>query len=137
MMTTALEPTEILTEVRIPTLPSGSGWAVEEFALRHGDFALAGAVAVVTMDEQGRCRQARLVAIGVGETPFRDRECEAMLAGQTLTDKVLDEVVHLIMRKVEPANDLHASAEQRRHLVGVLSRKALKQAAERARKVRP
>jgi CO/xanthine dehydrogenase FAD-binding subunit len=133
LMTTALEPTEMLTEVRLPALPPGSGWALEEFALRHGDFALAGAVAVVTLDEQGRCATARLAAIGMGEVPFRDRDAEALLQGQTVTDKLLDEVAGQISRKVDPASDMHASAQQRRSMVGVLSRKAVKRAAERAR----
>ena len=132
VMTTNLEPEEMLVEVRFPVLASGSGWAFEEFVLRHGDFAVVGVTAAVTLNSDKVCTDARLAAIGVDETAFRDSALEEILKGETITDAALNEVGSQLSEKVDPFDDLHASAAQRKHLVGVLAQRALQKAADMA-----
>ena len=132
VMTTNLEPEEMLVEVRFPVLASGSGWAFEEFVLRHGDFAVVGVTAAVTLNSDKMCTDARLAAIGVDETAFRDSALEEILKGEIITDAALKEVGSQLSEKVDPFDDLHASAAQRKHLVGVLAQRALQKAADMA-----
>jgi len=132
VMTTALEPSEMLVEIEFPSLAPSAGWAFEEFVLRHGDFAVVGVTAVVTLDAKQTCTELRLAAIGVDETPFRDPELEELLQGQKITDSLLDELAALVSAKVDPFTDLHATAEQRKHLAGVLAKKTIKKAEEMA-----
>src|SRR5512140_914705 len=84
-LTTALEPTEVLTEVRFPALPPRSGWSFVELARRHGDFALTGVVSRLTADGGGRCTSAQVVLFGVGTTPVRARGAEQLLVGEKLS----------------------------------------------------
>jgi carbon-monoxide dehydrogenase medium subunit/2-furoyl-CoA dehydrogenase FAD binding subunit len=132
VMTTNLEPEEMLVEVRFPILPSGTGWAFEEFVLRHGDFAVVGVTTAVTLDADQVCTDARLAAIGVDETAFRDPGVEDLLKGEKITDSVLEEAGNQLSEKVDPFDDLHASAAQRKHLVGVMAKRALQKAADLA-----
>lgn len=132
VMTTVLEPSEMLVEVEFPSLAPSAGWAFEEFVLRHGDFAVVGVTAIVTLDGQQKCTSARLAAIGVDETPFRDPEIEELLQGEKITDPLLEEVANRMSKGVDPFSDLHASAEQRKHLAGVLAKKALRKAEKEA-----
>jgi CO/xanthine dehydrogenase FAD-binding subunit len=132
VMTSNLEPEEMLVEVRFPILPSGTGWAFEEFVLRHGDFAVVGVTTTVTLDANEVCTDARLAAIGVDETAFRDPALEEILKGERITDSVLAELGDQLSEKVDPFDDLHASAPQRKHLVGVLAKRAIRKAADLA-----
>jgi CO/xanthine dehydrogenase FAD-binding subunit len=132
-LTTALAPTEVLTEVRFPALPDGTGWSFMEVARRHGDFALAGAVATLALDRSGRCAGARLVLFGVGSTPLRIRATEDALRGEKPSEKLIEQAAEKVAAVVdEPLTDVHASAEYRRHLAGVLARRSLAEAAGRA-----
>jgi CO/xanthine dehydrogenase FAD-binding subunit len=132
-LTTALAPTEVLTEVRFPALPDGTGWSFMEIARRHGDFALAGAVATLALDRSGRCAGARLVLFGVGSTPLRVRATEDALRGEKPSEKLIEQAAEKVAAVVdEPLTDVHASAEYRRHLAGVLARRSLTEAAGRA-----
>lgn len=135
LFTTALEPDELLVEVALPPAPNGrSGWAFREVARRHGDFALVGVAAVVTLDEQDQCRKARLVFLSVGDGPVEARQAAAALQGQRLTPEAIRAAAEIAAQTdIDPAADIHASAAYRRHLAGVLARQALEQAAERAR----
>jgi len=131
-LTTALAPDEIVVEVRFPLSVSTSGWAFAEFAQRHGDFALAGVAAVLDANGE-QCRLARLAAAGVGPTPIRLRTIEHMLEQNGLTEQSIDAAAEKAAELVEPNQDLHASADYRCHLVRVLTRRALRQAAARSR----
>jgi len=132
-LTTALASTELLTEVRFPGLADGSGWSFLEIARRHGDFALAGAVATLTLDRGGRCSGARLVLFGVGSTPLRARAAEDALRGEKPSETLIERAAEKIGAAVdEPLSDVHASAEFRRHLAAVLARRSLAEAAGRA-----
>jgi aerobic carbon-monoxide dehydrogenase medium subunit len=131
-LTTALAPTELLTEVWLPPTPPGAGSAWLELARRHGDFALVGVGVVVTLDGD-RIREARLALTGVGDRPVRAREAEARLAGESLTPRVLGDAAEAIRRAIDPGSDIHATAAYRRHVAGVLADRAIRLAAARAK----
>ena len=131
-LTTALAPTELLTEVWFPAPPAGSGSAWIELARRHGDYALVGVAAVVTLAGD-RVREARLALTGVGDRPVRARAAEARLAGESLTPSVLADVAEAARQAIEPGSDIHASAAYRRHVAGVLVGRAIRLAAARAK----
>jgi carbon-monoxide dehydrogenase medium subunit len=123
-LTTSLGPLEIITEVRFPAMPAQAGYAVEEFARRKGDFAIA-AIAVVLMRDGERCTKARLSTAGVGPTSIRLSDAEAVLEQQGLGDAAIDEAADKAAAQVDPVSDLNGSAEYRRHLTGVLTRRAV------------
>lgn len=129
-LTTALQPHELLTEVRIP-VHNRKGTAFLEIARRHGDYALVGVAAVVTMDGN-RCAHARLAFTGVGPTPVRIPDAEMALAGTVLTDAVLTDVRTLVADRIDPEDDVHATAQYRKDVAGVLAERALRVAAARA-----
>ena len=131
-LTTSLAPEEILIEVRIPAMPAGAGYALEEFARRHGDFAIVG-VAALIVREGRRCRQARLATAGTGPVPVRLRAAEEILEGDGLSDSAIEAAARRASELVSPDSDIHASAEYRRHLTGVLTKRALRRAMGVAR----
>jgi CO/xanthine dehydrogenase FAD-binding subunit len=128
----ALGPAELVTEVRVPLRGPGEGWAVEEFALRHGDFALVAAAARVQVEHDGRVTRARLALGGVGPTPVRIREAEDLLEGHVADLERVVAAARVAAERVQPESDVHASAGYRRHLARVLSRRALARALDRA-----
>jgi aerobic carbon-monoxide dehydrogenase medium subunit len=130
-LTTTLAPDEILTEVRLPAMAEGAGWAFEEFARRHGDFAIVG-VAAAVWQSQGRVT-ARLATAGASATPRRLRASEEILERDGLGDGAIETAARRASELVEPDSDIHATADYRRHLAGVLTERALKRARERAR----
>jgi carbon-monoxide dehydrogenase medium subunit len=132
-MTTALQPGEMLIEVRMAAQPSDSGWAFEEFSRRHGDFAIVGIAAMVAVDGD-RFRSARLAACGAGPTAIRLGGAEEILEHGGVDDRYIDDAAARAAELVDPGADLHASVEYRRHLTRVLTRRALKRAVERSRK---
>ncbi len=132
--TTALEPDELLVEVALPPMPPHSGWSFLEVARRHGDYALVGVAAVVTLDDKGQCHQARLVFLSVGDGPVEARQAAEMLTGQIPSPEVIRAAAETATKAdVDPGSDIHASAQYRRHLVQVLARRALEKAVERAK----
>jgi CO/xanthine dehydrogenase FAD-binding subunit len=133
MLETALEPGELLVEIALPPLPARSGTAFLEMARRHGDYALVGVAALVTLDERGRCRAARIACLSVGDGPVLLVEAGKVLAGQSPSEELLRAAADAAAsRDVDPPSDIHASAAYRRQLVAVLTRRALARAFERA-----
>lgn len=133
-LTTALDPTEILTAVHFPALPKRTGWAIQEVARRHGDFALAGVVAIVGLASDGTIASARLVLFGVGATPLRALGAEQMLAGQGADPALFARAGAQAAADLdEPLTDVHANADYRRDLARVLTARALAEATTRAR----
>lgn len=133
LFTTDLQPEEILTEVHIPPTPPRTGWAVQEVARRHGDYAIVGAAATVTLDEQGACRDATLVYLSVGEGPVLAEQACALLRGQPLSDELLSAAAHTAATAdIEPTADIHASVAYRRFLAETLGRRVLATALQRA-----
>jgi carbon-monoxide dehydrogenase medium subunit len=131
-LTTALAEDELITEIVLPALPPKIGWSFQEFSLRAGDFAFA-AVAVTVTASNAKIAEARLAVMGVGETPLRLRGVEAALAGEPFTPKIVAEAAQRACDSVDPPSDLRASADFRRHLVAVLTERALDAAWARAR----
>ncbi len=128
---TALEDGEIVTRIDFPLLPPGTGWGFREFARRHGDFALAGAAATVT-GSAGRAAEVRIALFGVGETPVRAAAAEALLTGTGFEPDAVAAAIDALRNAVDPDDDLHASADYRRHLAGILAGRALGDAWARA-----
>ena len=131
-LTTALEPDELLTEVRFPVLAGRTGWSFQEVSRRRGDFAVVDAAAAVTLDERGVCQQARVVVGGVSGVPMRLWRLEEALAGTELAPPLIAEAAELVKSEIDPQSDIHASAEYRRDVAAVLVRRALETARERA-----
>lgn len=131
--TTLLEPDEVLTQIRLE-LPNGrSGSCFLELSRRHGDFALAGVGALVTLAGDGTAADVRLGLIGVGDRPVRPAVAESALRGRVPDDEAVGEAAAAVAGEIEPTGDIHASADYRRHLATVLTRRALTTAVGRAR----
>ena len=131
-LTTALAPTELLAEVWFPSALPGSGAAWIEFARRHGDYALVGVAAVVTL-EGSTVRRASLAVTGVDGVPVRAVDAERLLIGAPLSAESMAAAAESVRRTLEPHDDIHATAAYRRHLAGILTVRALTRAGERAR----
>jgi carbon-monoxide dehydrogenase medium subunit len=132
-LTTALEPDELICEIRLPLQRGNTGVAFHEFSRRHGDFALAAVAACVAVDAKGRCLSARIVVAGVHGVPYRNASLEESLVGCRLTSAECEEAAQAIARDLDPQADLHASSEYRKELARVLVARALDEAATKAR----
>lgn len=128
---TSLQPDEIVTSVSFPTPAPGTGWSFQEVARRHGDFAVAGVTALVRMSGR-RIEHSALAAIGVDTRPVRLPAVEQILAGNEYSDALREQAVATVQAAIQPTGDVHASAETKRHLAGVLVRRALDEAVSRA-----
>jgi carbon-monoxide dehydrogenase medium subunit len=130
--TTALAPDELLVQVRFPSRSPNTGAAFDEISRRHGDFALVGCAAVVTLAGDGTIADVRLVFSGVASTPQRTVEAEAVLIGARPGAEAWAAAAAEVSRVLRPTADLHASAAYRRHVGGVLAARALDSAAAMA-----
>jgi carbon-monoxide dehydrogenase medium subunit len=130
-LTVDLGPDDIVTEIEFPKLPAKTGWGFEEVARRSGDFALAAVATTLTLSG-GAISQARIALTGVGPTPLRAAEAEALLVGHALEAKLIERAVEVACAAIAPETDLHASADYRRHLAGVLTGRTLAAAWRRA-----
>jgi carbon-monoxide dehydrogenase medium subunit len=133
VFTTALEPEELLVEVLIPRLPARTGTAFEEVARRHGDYAMAGAAAVVTLADDGTVAAARLVYLAIGDGPVLAPSAEAVLVGVEPTAEAIAAAAQAVDGDIDPPADIHATAAYRRHLARVLAGRVLGRAVARAR----
>jgi CO/xanthine dehydrogenase FAD-binding subunit len=131
-LTDDLAAGEIVTEIVLPKLPPRTGWGFAEVARRHGDFALAAAAATLSIAADSII-EARVALTGVGRTALRVTAAENLLVGHTLTADISNQVVEAVRAAIEPDTDLHASADYRRHLAGVLTSRALAAAWRRAK----
>jgi len=129
---TAMQPDELLVEARLDPLPDRTGTAFEEIARRHGDYALAGVAAVLTVDEAGRCTRARIALFSVSDGPTVATGAADLLPGRELDEAAIREAADVTARDLDPPGDIHASATYRRHLAGHLTARALRTAAARA-----
>jgi carbon-monoxide dehydrogenase medium subunit len=131
--TTAVSPGEVLEAVEVPVPASGTGWAFLETTRVHGAFALVGVAAVLATGADGRVARARLALCGVGGAPYVPGWLDDVAVGASPDDGLFQQVAERVKSEVDPAGDGHAGADYRRHLAGVLTRRALALAAERAR----
>ena len=129
--TTSLRPDELLTAVHVPVWGGRSGFGVAEFARRHGDFAIAGAVAGVQLDGDQRVARCALTLFGVGTTPVRCHTAEAAILGTPSADLDAEEIGQLARADVdEPSGDLHAPPEYRMRVAAAMAARALTRALE-------
>jgi CO/xanthine dehydrogenase FAD-binding subunit len=131
-LTTTLEADELLTEIEVPVPPPGTGAAFVEFARRHGDFALGGAAVLLTLDDGGVCKRARIALLAAAPTPIRARAAEEWLLGATIDAATAGEAAARAVADVHPTGDIHGGTEYRHALVETLVQRALLRAAERA-----
>ena len=129
-MTPALEEGELLVRVRIPVWPPGHGYGFSEIARRHGDFAIAGAAALVQMDIES-IRRCAIALVGVDDGPVRLEAAEALLTGNPPAPDRLDAAARTAL-DVPGIEDVHASAAYRRKIATVVARRALDRALARA-----
>jgi aerobic carbon-monoxide dehydrogenase medium subunit len=133
MFSTDLAPDEILVEIDLPALPPHTGWSFLEVAPRAGDYALMGVAALVMLDENGVCRQVRLVYLNAGDGPVDAKDTAKMLEGEILNNTLVESAAAFASEtEITPFGNIHASAEYQRHLANVLTRKALMLAGKRA-----
>ncbi len=127
---------EMLVEVEFPPWSARTGYAFQEVARRHGDYALVGAAALVTLGEDGLCERARLVFLNVGDVPMEARHAAGMLRGQRLTEELIEEALNVAAEEeIDPVADIHATVAYQRHLARVLGRRCLQEAEARAQQI--
>ena len=129
-LSTVLAVDELIVEIRLPPWPAKRRWAFEEFALRRGDFALAGIAAFYDEDASGRATNAHLGVIGACSRPHRLPSAEAALNAKAVDADVIRSAAAAAMAEIDPPGDLHASAAYRRSLAGTLLERALARASQ-------
>jgi carbon-monoxide dehydrogenase medium subunit len=130
---TTIGPDELLTQVTVPLWPPDAGWSFQEISRRQGDFALVGCATLLRLDARGAIADARLAFTGVAPTPVRISEAELLLCGAEPGDELFAEVASVVSDALDPTSDVHADAAYRKHVAGVLTRRTLAAATERAR----
>ena len=133
-LSTALAPDEMLMEVELPVAPPRSGACFMEVARRRGDFAIIGVACTVELDEDGRCRQARIGLCNAGDGPVFAAQASKSLAGRKIAAPEIGAATALIQGEIDPGGNVHASKEYQRHIAGVLTARALATANERAQR---
>jgi carbon-monoxide dehydrogenase medium subunit len=128
-LSTALEPDEIIVEVRLPAWPERRRWGFQEFARRRGDFAIAAAAVYYDQDKSGNAANAHVGIIGVGDTPQRLDAVEAALNGCVVDEATIAQAEAVAAASVNPTDDIHASAAYRRALAATMVERALKSAS--------
>jgi aerobic carbon-monoxide dehydrogenase medium subunit len=131
-MTTAIEPTEILTEIRVPVSSRRCGSAYLKMAQQASGFAVVGIAVWLRVGTKGRCEDIGVGVTGLSQKPFRAHAAEARLRGNKLTPKLIEEGAAQVTEGSDPLEDLHASAKFRAHLAEVYASRAIEEAAKRA-----
>jgi CO/xanthine dehydrogenase FAD-binding subunit len=124
-MTTALDPTELVVEIRFPVPPRGTVSAFEEFSERAGDFALASVCVAAAREEGGVCTWIRVGLGAVASTPVRSPAAEAAYLGSRLDSTASDAACAALAQEIRPRGGLHVPAEYRAELTAVLLRRAV------------
>jgi CO/xanthine dehydrogenase FAD-binding subunit len=129
-LTSAVAPDEILRQIIFPVPRPSSGYALEEIARRHGDFAVAGVVVIVDLDDTGKVAAARIALFGVAPTPVRARKAERALIGHESSDNALRDAAALLEEVLDPPGDIRASSAYRKRAAAILTARALKRAIQ-------
>jgi carbon-monoxide dehydrogenase medium subunit len=129
---TAIEPTEVLTEIRFRRRPRGQGGAYEKLERKVGDYATAGIAAIVRLGAEGMIEGGGIGVTGVAETPFAATDGEALLAGGTASDDLFRRVGAAVGAQSRPFGDVRGSVEYKRAMAAELTLRALRRATERA-----
>jgi carbon-monoxide dehydrogenase medium subunit len=131
-LTTAIEPDEILTEIRVPALQRRCGSAYLKMAQQASGFAIVGVAVALRLDVKGRCEEIGIGVTGLGDKPFRARAVEERLRGNKLMPKLIEAGAARVADGIDPLEDLHAAAPFRAHLARVYAARAIETAARRA-----
>jgi carbon-monoxide dehydrogenase medium subunit len=132
ILSTALSPDELLTEIRIPIPPAGSGGAYIKMERKVGDFATAAVAAQLTIGASGTCERAGIGLTNAGPTPIKAQKAEDVLRGKNIDDEAIRQAARLASEESDPKSDLRGSAEYKRDLIRVLTARAIRRAFERA-----
>ncbi len=133
MFMTDLSIDEMLVEIELASPQPHTGWSFLEVAPRAGDYALMGVAALVTLDENQVCEQARLVYLNAGDGPLEAKEAAQLVEGKAFNEDLIGSAAALASeQEINPFGNIHASVEYQRHLANVLTKKALKIAVQRA-----
>ena len=132
LFATALNPDEILTEIRVPIPPARSGGAYFKLERKVGDFATAAVAVQLTLDDKGAVQKVGVGLTNVGATPIKARSAEDFLRGKKLDDKSMAQAAQLAAQDAQPSSDLRGPAEYKRGLIQELTKRALSRALERA-----
>ena len=131
IFTTDLRPNELLTEIRVPIPPAGTGHSYQKQKRKVGDFATAAAAALITLDG-GTCVRAAITLTNAAPTALRVAEAEALLTGKTIDDGLIDQAGALASAASDPAEDLRGTVAYKKHLAGEMTKRAIRQALGRA-----
>lgn len=126
-LTSAIEPDEILTEIRFPMLPAATRFGFAEICRRRGDFAIVAVACAIGFDSRGRCVFAEISIGGANPTPIIAAAAAAALKSPGEANDTIGTAAQIAAAAADPSSDIHASAEFRRHLVRVLTERALRQ----------
>lgn len=132
---TAMEPNEVLAEIRVPVLGPGTGYAYKKLKRKTGDFAIAAACVVLTLD-RGICKRIAITLTNVGPTPLRASAAEQALTSKAVDDAAVENAAQLAMQICDPAEDLRGDKEYKTHMTGEMVRRAIRQALERAKETK-
>jgi carbon-monoxide dehydrogenase medium subunit len=133
LMSTALNPTEILTEIRVPVLSGRCGTAYLKVAQKASGFAIVGVAVWLQVNSSGACEDSGVGVTGLGAKAFRAERVEEQLKGKEMTPALIEEASSYVAEGVDPLDDIHASAEFRAHLARVYTARAIEQALKEAR----
>jgi|SRR5208283_5359929 len=132
LFSTALQPDEILTEIRVPVPPPRSGGAYFKLERKVGDFATAAVAAQVTLDANSVVQKVGIGLTNVGPTPIQAKKAEDLLRGKKLDEASIRQAAQLAADEAQPSSDLRGPAEYKKGLIKELAKRALARAAERA-----
>lgn len=130
-MMPSFELDEMVTAIRVPLWPEGHGYGFEEFARRHGDFAITSSAVLLAVEPGGRIKRASITVGGVGPSPLRVTAVEEGLTGEVGSVELFTEIAEKC-REIDAMEDVYAPAWYRQHLASVLTRRALGKAFSRA-----
>ena len=130
-LTTSRRPDELVVEVRFPAAGRGAGISFQEVARRHGDFAIVGLAASLTLSE-GAISDARLAFAGLSDVPVRAVDAEDLLVGQEPSAELFDEAARRATDDIDPPADLHGSSDYRKKVASALVRRGLRAAVDNA-----
>jgi len=131
-LTTALEPDEVLTAIRIPRAQARSGGAHMKLSRRTNGLAMVGAAATVVLDENGHCVDVGVCLGGMGLTAIRAKAVERALRGRRIDDAAISQAAQLAAEGTDPPSDVHASAQYRLTVAPIVAARVLRLACERA-----
>lgn len=132
LFATALEPNEVVTEIRVPLLPAHSGSAYEKLANRASHYAVVGCAAVVSLNADGTCASASVVITGASVKPTRATAVEDALSGKSLDEATIAAAASHAADGLELVEDIHGSKAYRSQMTTVMVKRALTRAVERA-----